>query len=746
LCFKFPVNNYDIDLLENNKKFEHYFFAVSYLVTICGLLALFLSGGIGVIVLTLFILSTVVAWFFENSRWQISERFGVVLVIFVIPLFVLNWKFQILGSGSALATGSLARLILFLCVIKLFQKKSHRDWVFIYIISFFEMLLAAGLSISPLYLVVLVAYLFCMICAITAFEIQKSAKDISEKKKFSESVRLDLQSDRNLLNKSIKRLPVISIGLLFLTVLLAIPLFFVLPRVGGANLGGSGSGSPMTGFSDSVRLGEIGKLKLSDEKVMRVRLGDIQKLRSGSIYWRGVTLDTFNNQTWIKSRSQKATLPIRNDNGVFLVNQIFSARDILEQTYYLEPTYTSVLFTLSKPISVRGNFTSINKGSDDTIRVNGLGFERTSYVIRSDIATSSREELRTDREAYTINFRKYLSLPKNIDPKIKSLADDVVKKAGAVTRYDKAKAIETYLQTQFGYTLELRAGGEQPLSDFLFNVREGHCEYFATAMAIMLRTQGIATRVVNGFQQGDYNETAGVFLVKQRDAHSWVEVYFAEQDAWVTFDPTPSSGQYSATQTTSIAGQFNQYLEALETFWIQYFVAYDSQGQQSLIQTFKTAFVEYKDAAAVWIGAFQTQLIKWWEEVRGDKGLQTSLIAIAYGIGYLIAGILGILLLIWLVKRIIRLTVWTRLGAWLRHRNEVKIVEFYERMQKVLKSKGHERKSHQTPMEFANTLNIPEAVKVTEKYNRVRFGEKDLSKSESGEVDRWLAGLEISEN
>ena len=72
-------------------------------------------------------------------------------------------------------------------------------------------------------------------------------------------------------------------------------------------------------------------------------------------------------------------------------------------------------------------------------------------------------------------------------------------------RYDKAKAVEKYLQTQFGYTLEMKAGGDQPLADFLFNVREGHCEYFASAMAIMLRTQGIATRIVNGFQQGEYN-------------------------------------------------------------------------------------------------------------------------------------------------------------------------------------------------------------------------------------------------
>lgn len=731
-------------MIKTERKFEHYFYAISYLVTVCGLLALFLSGGIGVIVLTFFILMTVFAWFLENSKWQISERIGVGLIVIVIPLFLLNWRFELLSSGAALATGSLARLILFLCAIKLFQTKTHRDWVFIYIIAFFEMLLAAGLSISPSYLAILVAYLFCMICAITAFEIRKSADDIAEKKNLKESARASFQQQpAGLSRKSIKRLPVISIGLLFLTIIFAIPLFFIFPRVGSAGLGGSsGGGSPMTGFSDSVKLGEIGTLKLSDENVMRVRLEDGVRDRITNIYWRGVTLDTFNNKTWIKSRSQTPLLPIRSDNGAFFVNPFSSDSDLIEQTYYLEPTYTSVLFTLGRPVTIRGNFAAINKDTDDTIKVNGLGFERTSYFIKSDIAPPNQRAIEADRKAYAIDFRKYLDVPEGLDEKIQSLANQVVADAGAETRYAKAKAIERFLQTKFGYTLELKAGGAQPLSDFLFNVREGHCEYFATAMAIMLRTQGIATRVVNGFQQGDYNETAGVYLVKQRDAHSWVEVYFAEEEAWITFDPTPASGQYNEPQVVTISGQFNKYLEALETFWIQYFVAYDSQEQRTLLNSFKTAFTEYKNFAALWLGVLQTELVKWWEEVRGDKGLQASLIAIAFGVGYLIAVILGILLSIWFVKRVARLAVWTKFATWLKLKNQATIVEFYERMQRVLRKQGFERKPYQTPLEFAFALDMPEAVKVTEKYNLVRFGGKDLSPDESRQIENWLETLE----
>ncbi len=199
-----------------------------------------------------------------------------------------------------------------------------------------------------------------------------------------------------------------------------------------------------------------------------------------------------------------------------------------------------------------------------------------------------------------------MQLPDKFDERIAALATEITGKYK--NRYDKAKAVENYLQTQFGYTLEMKAGGEEPLADFLFNVREGHCEYFATAMAIMLRTQGIATRIVNGFQQGEYNETADVYIVKQKDAHSWVEVYFPGENAWIPFDPTPFAGQFDdSTATSGIFGKFNNYLEALETFWIQYFVSYDNQEQRSLMRSVKNSFADYQAKTSIWLNDMQYQ-------------------------------------------------------------------------------------------------------------------------------------------
>src|SRR5437762_9823487 len=103
-------------------------------------------------------------------------------------------------------------------------------------------------------------------------------------------------------------------------------------------------------------------------------------------------------------------------------------------------------------------------------------------------------------------------------------------------------------------------------------------------MAVMLRTQGIASRVVNGFLPGEYNEAARAYTVRQSDAHSWVEVYFPRTNSWVTFDPTPPAGR-TARVRSGLAGALSKYAEALELMWFQYVVGYDKQEQRSLVSS-----------------------------------------------------------------------------------------------------------------------------------------------------------------
>lgn len=719
--------------------FDKFFKLVSYLVVFSGFLSLWVSGSLGLAASVLFLGAMALAWLVEETRWQINERVGTVLIFIIVPIFYFAWKYQFIAFATSeiAMAGVLSRLILVLSVIKLVQKKGDRDWLFLYLMAFFEVLLAAALSISPLYLGSLILYLFITVLAIVAIEIRKTSRRIEGQSKQPAS------AVNKLGQFPVRKLPLTAFALLALIVVFAAPMFFMLPRVGGAGFGANQNGlSGMTGFSDRVSLGAIGRIQQNDQIVMRVRVENKEARGSGRFRWRGVALDQFDNRNWRQSKQNYREPYVKGEKDFFLVDFSSSGRaDTVNQTFYLEPIDTPVLFTLARPLAIQGNFDVLSKDAEGGISFARDGFERISYKVYSDGYVPPAENLRKDNLPYPAEeIARYLQLPDKYDRRISALAADIAR--GKTNRYDKARAIEEYLQTQFGYTLEQKASGEEPVADFLFNVREGHCEYFATAMAVMLRTQGIAARVVNGFQQGEYNEAADVFVVRQKNAHSWVEVYFPKERAWVTFDPTPSAGQNLSSETAGLFGGFAKYLEALETFWIQYFVAYDNQEQRSLFRSMKNGFADFQTKMTDSLTDYQHRVQDWWREVRGEKGFQASLTAIAYGALYLFLLIAGFYLCRWLYRKAQRLEFWARLSAWLRRKNQQSIVEFYERMQRVLATQGLRREPHQTPLEFAFALNMPEAVRITEKYNRVRFGEKNLSRDEAQEIEKWLRNLE----
>ena len=332
--------------------------------------------------------------------------------------------------------------------------------------------------------------------------------------------------------------------------------------------------------------------------------------------------------------------------------------------------------------------------------------------------------LRGDNKAIPDAFKRYLQLPNNLDSRIRTFTEQVIAESGATNQFDKAKAIEKYLRTNYAYSLDLKAGGDDPLSDFLFNIREGHCEYFASALAIMLRTQGIPTRVVNGFQVGEYNETAGVYIVRQKDAHSWVEVYFPKENAWVPFDATPSAGQGGGGLPDTLSSQVSKFFETIETIWIQYVVSFDNQEQRSLFKSFRNKFADYKNRAYELTETLQNKLTTWWEELKGERGSTASLVAIFYGLAYLFAAVILLVFVRWLWIVLRQLNLIKRLSHLFQRKSKGNIVEFYDRMLRSLEKKGFSRSPNETPLEFAVGLHMPQAVYITELYNEVRFGER----------------------
>lgn len=692
------------------------------------MLALVLAGGLNYGLALLFVVVMTGSWKLEGTRWQLPERIGLGIVLLSIPLFYLDWHYQKqLGEPvERLGVTALAHLIVFLSAVKLLQTKKDRDWVFLYLISFFEVLLAAGLSFSPMFLGTLTLYLLCGLSAVTAFEIQKARRSV----RLAET-RLLVPPDSRVFRKGRRvwrnteaaRLPFVAIALLVLIFGFALPLFLVAPRSGAAALTRSGGGmSNLIGFSESVTLGQIGTLKQDDGLVMRVRLDKGEPPHG--LRWRGIALDEFTGFGWKKSAEARRPEPVEQRGGFFQWGTTQGVHRLTMQTFFLEPLESPVLFAAPHVIAVQGDLPFVRADQEGSIQSRRHDSERLMYKAISDTEEPPVEALRADMRPYPLAYQRYLQLPEALDPRIVQLARTMILDAHARNHYDAAKAIEWQLQRDYGYSLQMKATGPDPLSDFLFNVKTGHCEYFATAMAVLLRTHGIASRVVNGFLPGEYNETAGAYTVRQSDAHSWVEVYFPQTESWVTFDPTPSAGRIEPVRT-GLAAQLQKYAEAMELVWFQYVVGYDKQEQRSLATTLHNRIFDY--------GRIMTNILA------TIRGLFTKNVLMLV-IGIILLG-LGVTLFFF-GKRLWEF-VRRRIG---RDRVEdgrgYSNVEFYQKLIALMEQRGVLRDKAQTPLEFAGKLKSSEAMVITRAYNRVRFGGERLSVAERREVEKALVVLE----
>ena len=709
-------------------KFLTYFRAFSYAMIAVAMLALVLAGGLSTVLALVFLVVMIVSWMLENTKWQLPERYGLGIVLLSIPLFYLDWQYQkALGEpAERLGVTALAHLIVFLSAVKLIQVKKDRDWVFLYLISFFEVLLAAGLSFSPVFLGTLTLYLLCGLSAVIAFEIQKARRSIA----YTET-RLLVPPDASVFKKlgrrtsrntEAARLPIVAVVLLIFIFGMALPLFLAAPRSGAAALTRSGGGVPnFIGFSENVTLGQIGTLKQDNGVVMRVRVEETGTPRN--LRWRGVALDEFTGRSWKKSVQARQNELVNDRGGFFQFGTTHTPDSLVKQTFFLEPLESAVLFAAPRVVAIQGDLPFVRVDGEGSVQSRRRDFERVMYTAISDMNQPRMDELRNDQHPYPISYYRYLQVPDNLDRRIDSLATAIILHANASNRYDIAKAIESHLQREYAYSLEMKATGADPLADFLFNVKSGHCEYYSTAMAVLLRTHGIAARVVNGFLPGEYNEAAGAYTVRKSDAHSWVEVYFPATRSWVTFDPTPSAGRTEPVRT-GLSAQLQKYAEALELIWFQYVVGYDKQEQRSLATSLHNQVFDYGRMFSNLLGTIQSYL--------------TGNVPVV-AIGVIAAIFMAVVILfgrqIWRWTR----TVFVHAPEEGRTRSDV---QFYERLISLMEQRGLSRDTHLTPLEFAKTLKSSEALLITRAYNRVRFGGQRLSDMEKREVERALHVLE----
>jgi protein-glutamine gamma-glutamyltransferase len=695
------------------QKYIDYYFEVGlYLLVLTGFGMLAVTGGLDLPARLLVAIALGVRGYLlaKRRRVFISERWTTPLSIAYFAFFGVDY---FAFSHSFLA--ATVHLALFGVVVRMFSIRRERDHLMLAILAFLMVLSSAILTVDSLFFFAFAVFMLVAVITFILFEMRRSGNVANIQARHSS----DPDEHRHLAFAIARFAPLLALVI----VILGGALFFIMPRMSAGYLGGYSYGTDLSsGFSDHVQLGQIGQIQQSNALVMHVQI-DGDSIGRYDLHWRGVALGDFDGHAWSNRREQ---FPLqREPENRFLVPRAGTAlksyvtrnqarETLIHYRVLMEPIGTNVFFLAPWARDVSGDYRLL--AVDSASAVFNLDAARTisRYEADSDIATPSSTELRDTGHNYPVDIAAaYLPLPP-VDSRISALAEQITGQSH--TQFDKAAALENYLKTHYGYTLQLPSTPPRdPIANFLFERKQGHCEYFASSMAVMLRTLGIPSRVVNGFHSDEFNDLTGNYIVRAKDAHSWVEAYFPGY-GWQMFDPTPAA----RGGTSQSPGRIALYLDAMASFWRDWVVSYDTMHQVVLGQTALSGTRGVWENARRWARKKYRSMLQWAR--RSQDRVEHS------PAGWVLIA-LAIAVLLPLLANIGRIARWSH-ERWLRAHPERSPEQaaaiWYERMARTVARRGIERTPAQTPHEFLRKIaddRLREPVsRFTDVYESARFG------------------------
>jgi len=625
-------------------------------------------------------------------RFEIPQRIvaGATLACMVFYLVDFAYLSQDFVAASV-------HLVFFLAVVKVLTARRSRDHIFVALIAFIELLAATILSTNITFFVFLIMFLFFAVATFASGEIRRSARrrgSVARGTMRRITLRLGAMA------------AMLSIGILTLTA----GAFFLLPRTARAAFQHLVPESyRVPGFSNEMRLGDIGQLGNLNTPVLHVRMWTPNA--PAGLKWRGNALSRFDGRRWYNLAEPESETKVIN-GLVTLAGDPQRWRNGTRISYEvrLHSIASDALFFAGTPEFIKIDVPEIVRNSHDGLRVRYGQAENIHYGVHAFLENGSAPVAAYRPELSEIAREENLLLPP-LDPRIAALARRITSKATGPA--EQARAIENYLRENYTYTTEL-PGREtrDPLADFLFRRKKGHCEYFASAMAVMLRAIGVPARVATGFQSGVYNPVSGWYVVRASDAHSWVEAW-TPANGWTTYDPTPPGG----APRESLWTQAGFYIDAAETFWHEWVLNYDLDRQLTL---------------AAWMETGSRSVsARWYEGLRARAGsLKNAAVDILerYGAGALLAAALAAAL--WFGAPVARRWSAARTRVRKARRGRAQPSDatlLYERMLRQLARRGYEKTAWTTPAEFSRQIpaSSPESKMVREftaAYHDLRYG------------------------
>jgi protein-glutamine gamma-glutamyltransferase len=735
---------------------------------------------------------------------------GVVTLGAIVPL-----SFRFLENDTAGQLNAISYLLTIWLSVMFFQVKSPRVYRSLIVLTLLLVVVAAILNSGILFAVILLCYEFVGLSALILVYIHSGRLLLHSRFLAGRQlVPRIAQPHRNPYALLLGHAPIAFqepsslpdrgklwdrglirhiLGMGLATLIFGAGFFYSVPRTGqGEWTTNRRSAKTLVGFSSEMTFEEMGRILQSNELAFRVSFTDARTKLSyplfGEPYIQGKALSFYD----VDGRGQASWRPFERTTGRALPTvDLNHIGEIVRQEFLLEPTGDTTIFAAPAAYRDEGVLQSVkfDRHSGRIFRPDvgdpegGRQFRYSLYttgfrggsqmplipVIRQYNARTTYYEYRLSND----EKQQMLQIDRERFPYLISLANKLVDDSNvAGNRLFMARILQNHFHdtTLYRYTLDFeqvqaRRNAElDPIEDFVANHRTGHCEYFASSLALMLRSLGIPARVVIGYLGGEYNRVGGYYLVHQRDAHAWVEAYLEPHEvpegllsqaippggaAWYRLDPTPPSVTESASEDTGM-NTIDQMLDYAQLLWNDYVLDMNPQRQRGtglagLENGGVLANIPLAGPLLAWINEWwqgpSEFLAAWrragWWNWRGGV-VAAAVTASAY---FCFAAVQ------WLRRRAAVLALRV---TKIRQRPASTAVAFYLRLEALLAKLGHERGSGQTQREFVDqALGQPHEPAVAaaladgpqqlvEYFYRVRFGQQALNPQEERDVQQWL--------
>ena len=657
--------------------------------------------------------------------------------------------------------GALGRFVVLLTLIKLYQQKTPRDYAQLLGLSLLLMLVGCIQSNNLLFAATLVLYAILGLYILLVFQLYAAHER-------NRTARLDAIPDGYRLVPSLQ--PIVGRRTTFhlrslMTVIAAVGLvtsglfFVVIPRNVGQGLARLHSNDRNTGYTDEVNLTSGTRITGSRRVVMSLRVTGLPPHRL--LRLRGAVLDRYDGLgRWSHSPRHHRNTITTKPFGLTSLGPVEPGHAITQDFELLAPT--RAIFSVAVPVAVGTNESHTLQLDRHTVTLLDTDYGRLQhYTVRAQTDPSDATLRALAGPSPGFGSVSPVRQFQSFDPRVRRLARGLLATRGLddgppeleqqqwAWNRDGTDVLMAYLQSgRFGYETDLRdvrntgADGAHldPTLQFLFETHKGHCEYFASALAVLCNTAGIPARVVTGYIALEYDERAGLYVVRESNAHAWVEVQTGPH-RWETFDPTPPGTLqdiHSARDTR--ADRWRWVFDRLEAKWSNNFIAFDTHTQRQLLVALDFGWARRLDDAL-----YATR--EWLARVNRAFYLGPA--------GYIWMGIVALAVVI------AAIAVWTRLqrGARLRttlhvrhvsgsaHHRMLRQLGFYMDMLAVLSAVGRAKPAWQPPLDYADTLerDYPAGSaltrQLTELFYAARYGGKSLTRAELDHARALVADL-----